>query len=78
VLVVHGTADDLDEVGAGLELELELDLAGVLEELAGMLEDELELGGTLDELEEPAPGLLMPNWVLYWYWPVPSTMSWRP
>lgn len=31
-----------------------------------------------EEEEPPAEGLLMPNWVVYWYWPVASTISWMP
>jgi hypothetical protein len=27
---------------------------------------------------EQAPSLEIPNWVEYWYWPVTSSMSWRP
>lgn len=41
-------------------------------------EDEAYIIEEEEEEERPDEGLLMPNWVVYWYWPVASTISWMP
>jgi hypothetical protein len=35
-------------------------------------------GVELDEATTAQSALEMPNWVEYWYWPVTSSISWRP
>jgi hypothetical protein len=50
----------------------------------GGYEPDQEAGTTVTVVEAlAAPELELalldtPHWVLYWYWPVPSTMSWMP
>ena len=50
---------------------------GVLATTTGALEAAgAELAGALEAA--PQSPLEMPNWVEYWYWPVTSSMIWRP